>query len=70
MGNFPACFKPVRWNGFMAFAIAENLFPAEGVAIKVLTMAIIIPRIWPVCLLSRLWENRQKLIGGVFSFVW
>lgn len=42
-GQFSSVFQAaVRWNGFMAFAIAENLFPPEGVAIVALTMAIII----------------------------
>lgn len=41
--QFSSVFQAaVRWNGFMAFAIAENLFPPEGVAIVALTMAIII----------------------------
>lgn len=34
----------VRWNGFMALAIAEKLFPPEGAAIVALAMgAIVIP---------------------------
>ncbi len=32
----------VRWNGFMAFAIAEKIFPAEGLAVVALMMAVII----------------------------
>lgn len=41
--EFSSVFQAsVRWNGFMAFAIAENLFPPEGVAVVALTMAVII----------------------------
>ncbi len=32
----------IRWNGFMAFAIAEKLFPVEGPAVVALVMAVII----------------------------
>lgn len=32
----------VRWNGFMAFAIAERIFPPEGLAVVALMMAVII----------------------------
>ena len=32
----------VRWNGFMAFAIAQKLFPPEGLAVVALVMAAII----------------------------
>jgi malonate transporter len=32
----------VRWNGFLAFAVAEKLFPPEGAAMVALVMAIII----------------------------
>lgn len=32
----------VRWNGFMAFAVAEKLFPPEGAAVVALVMAVII----------------------------
>lgn len=32
----------VRWNGFMALAIAEKLFPPEGVAVVALAMAAIV----------------------------
>ncbi|MFP1631363.1 AEC family transporter [Zhengella sp. ZM62] len=32
----------VRWNGFMALAIAEKLFPPEGVAVVALAMAAVV----------------------------
>lgn len=32
----------IRWNGFMAFAIAQKLFPPEGLAVVALMMAFII----------------------------
>jgi len=32
----------IRWNGFLAFAVAEKLFPPEGAAMVALVMAIII----------------------------
>lgn len=32
----------LRWNGFMAFAIAEKIFPPEGTAVVALVMAVII----------------------------
>ena len=32
----------LRWNGFLAFAIAEKLFPPEGAAMVAMVMAIII----------------------------
>lgn len=32
----------VRWNGFLAFAVAEKLFPPEGAAMVALVMAIMI----------------------------
>jgi predicted permease len=32
----------VRWNGFMALAVAENIFPPEGLAVVALVMAVII----------------------------
>lgn len=32
----------LRWNGFMALAVAENLFPPEGAAVVALVMATII----------------------------
>ncbi len=32
----------IRWNGFMALAIAEKLFPPEGAAVVALAMAVIV----------------------------
>ncbi|TCD14484.1 AEC family transporter [Oricola cellulosilytica] len=32
----------VRWNGFIAFAVAEKLFPPEGAAMVALVMAVVI----------------------------
>jgi malonate transporter len=48
--QFSSVFQTsIRWNGFMAFAIAEKVFPPEGIAIVALMMATIII---PVNLLS------------------
>ncbi len=42
-GQFSTIFQStVRWNGFMAFAIAQKLFPPEGLAVVALVMAAII----------------------------
>ncbi len=32
----------IRWNGFMAFAIAQKLFPPEGLTVVTLMMAVIV----------------------------
>jgi malonate transporter and related proteins len=41
--EFSSVFQTaLRWNGFMAFAIAEELFPPAGVAVVALVMAVII----------------------------
>lgn len=41
--GFSSIFQTsLRWNGFLAFAIAERLFPPEGAAMVALVMAIII----------------------------
>lgn len=42
-GQFSSIFQTsLRWNGFMAFAIAEKIFPPEGSAVVALVMAVII----------------------------
>lgn len=42
-GQFSSVFQTsLRWNGFMAFAIAEKIFPPEGSAVVALVMAVII----------------------------
>ncbi|CAG1011073.1 MAG: AEC family transporter [Rhizobiaceae bacterium] len=42
-GQFSSIFQTsLRWNGFMAFAIAEKIFPPEGIAVVALVMAVII----------------------------
>ena len=41
--EFSSMFQTsVRWNGFMALAIADNIFPLEGAAVVALMMAFII----------------------------
>lgn len=41
--GFSSVFQAtVRWNGFMAFAVAERLFPPEGAAMVALVMAFLI----------------------------
>lgn len=41
--GFSSVFQTaVRWNGFLAFAVAEKLFPPEGAAMVALVMAIVI----------------------------
>lgn len=41
--QFSSVFQTsIRWNGFMAFAIAQKLFPPEGLAVVALMMAVII----------------------------
>ncbi|MEQ8400317.1 MAG: AEC family transporter [Roseitalea porphyridii] len=41
--EFSSIFQTsVRWNGFMALAIAERIFPAAGIAVVALVMAAII----------------------------
>ncbi len=42
-GEFSSMFQTsVRWNGFMALAIADKIFPQEGAAVVALMMAFII----------------------------
>lgn len=42
-GQFSSVFQTaIRWNGFMAFAIADKIFPPEGTAVVALVMAVII----------------------------
>ncbi|QKV17990.1 AEC family transporter [Oricola thermophila] len=41
--SFSSIFQTtVRWNGFLAFAVAEKLFPPEGAAMVALVMAVLI----------------------------
>jgi malonate transporter len=41
--GFSSVFQTaMRWNGFLAFAVAEKLFPPEGAAMVALVMAILI----------------------------
>lgn len=41
--EFSSIFQSsVRWNSFMALALAERLFPAEGIAVVALAMAVIV----------------------------
>ncbi|WP_295808554.1 AEC family transporter [uncultured Nitratireductor sp.] len=42
-GQYSSVFQTaVRWNGFMALAVAQKLFPPEGAAVVALVMATII----------------------------
>ncbi|PHP68112.1 transporter [Zhengella mangrovi] len=42
-GEFSTVYQTaLRWNGFMALAIAQKLFPPEGVAVVALSMAAIV----------------------------
>ncbi len=42
-GEFSSIFQTsIRWNGFMALAIAQKLFPPSGMAVVALVMAVII----------------------------
>jgi malonate transporter len=42
-GEFSSMFQTaIRWNGFMALAIADKIFPPEGAAVVALMMAVII----------------------------
>lgn len=42
-GEFSSLFQTaIRWNGFMALAVAEKIFPTEGAAVVALVMAVII----------------------------
>ncbi|QPC92834.1 AEC family transporter [Mesorhizobium sp. INR15] len=42
-GEFSSIFQTsIRWNGFMALAIAQKLFPPAGMAVVALVMAVII----------------------------
>jgi len=51
----------LRWNGFMALAIAEELFPPAGAAVVALVMAVIIV---PVNVASVLVVTRFAQTGG------
>jgi malonate transporter and related proteins len=52
VSQFSSVFQTaLRWNGFMALAIAHNLFPPEGAAVVALAMAAIILPINVICVL-------------------
>lgn len=65
--GFSSVFQTaLRWNGFLAFAIAEKLFPPEGAAMVALVMAIVII---PVNLITvpvvALFAGRDPNLAGV-----
>ena len=42
-GEFSSVFQTsIRWNGFIALPVAQNVFPPEGAAVVALAMAVII----------------------------
>ena len=56
----------VRWNGFLAFAVAEKLFPPEGAAMVALVMAIVIIPINVESVAVVAWfAGRDPNLGGV-----
>ncbi|WP_193178420.1 AEC family transporter [Oricola nitratireducens] len=56
----------VRWNGFLAFAVAEKLFPPEGAAMVALVMAIVIIPINVESVAAVAWfTEKAPNIGGV-----
>jgi malonate transporter len=67
-GEFSSIFQTsLRWNGFVALAVAQKLYPPEGAAVVALAMAvIIIPiNIFSVSVVSR-FGNGGARWGGVF----
>ncbi|MAS08344.1 MAG: transporter [Ahrensia sp.] len=65
--GFSSVFQTaVRWNGFLAFAVAEKLFPPEGAAMVALVMAIVIIPINVESVAAVAWfAGRDPNIGGV-----
>ena len=65
--GFSSVFQTsVRWNGFLAFAVAEKLFPPEGAAMVALVMAIIIIPINVESVAVVAWfTGRNPNLGGV-----
>jgi malonate transporter and related proteins len=52
VGQYSSVFQTaLRWNGFMALAIAQKLFPPAGAAVVALAMAAIILPINVICVL-------------------
>lgn len=59
--GFSSVFQTtVRWNGFLAFAVAEKLFPPEGAAMVALVMAVMIIPINVVSVAVVAWFTSQK----------
>jgi len=65
--GFSSVFQTaVRWNGFLAFAVAEKLFPPEGAAMVALVMAIVIIPINVESVAVVAWfAGRDPNLGGV-----
>lgn len=64
--SFSSVFQTtLRWNGFLAFAVAEKLFPPEGTAMVALMMAIIIIPVNVVTVSAVAWftEKSPNLAG-------
>ena len=50
----------IRWNGFIALAVAEKLFPAQGVAVVALLMAVIVIPVNIVCVTVIAWFTSSE----------
>ena len=50
----------IRWNGFIALAVAEKLFPPEGVAVVALLMAVIVIPVNIVCVTVIAWFTSSE----------
>lgn len=64
--SFSSVFQSsVRWNGFIAFAVAEKLFPPEGAAMVALVMAVmIIPiNVESVAVVAWFASSKPNLLG-------
>lgn len=59
--GFSSVFQAaVRWNGFLALAVAESMFAAEGVAMVALVMAVVIIPINGTCVAVIAWFTSAK----------
>lgn len=67
-GEYSSVFQTsIRWNGFIALPVAQNIFPPEGAAVVALAMAvIIIPiNVASVFVVTR-FANREASLGRTF----
>lgn len=68
VGEYSSVFQTaLRWNGFMALAIAHSLFPPEAAAVVALAMAAIILPINVICVfvISRFADREADLVTVV-----